>query len=138
MNQVKELVASIEKFTGVRFVFVGILNTFVGLSIIYLLKWLWDVSDVLANIGGYAIGFVLSFLLNREWTFRFRGKTVNVYAKFAVIMAIGYFINLVCVLIGLRMLNLNSYVSQALGLFPYSAFTYFALKHYVFVSEPTH
>jgi len=52
-----------------RFTIVGIANTLLGLAVIYLLKWLFVAGDALANLMGYAIGLVASFILNQRWTF---------------------------------------------------------------------
>jgi putative flippase GtrA len=53
----------------VKFAVVGVANTVVGLAAIYLCKWLLGFNDALANITGYTVGLIISFLLNRGWTF---------------------------------------------------------------------
>jgi putative flippase GtrA len=55
-----------------RFAVVGAVNTFVGLAFIYSARAM-GLGEVSANATGYAIGLVLSFGLNRFWTFRHRG-----------------------------------------------------------------
>jgi putative flippase GtrA len=52
----------------IKFAVVGVANTFVGLSAIYLRKWLLGFGDAISNTCGYSIGLALSFILNREWT----------------------------------------------------------------------
>lgn len=53
----------------IRFCSVGVLNTLIGLAIIFGLMRFGGVQYVLANAIGYAIGMMLSFALNRSWTF---------------------------------------------------------------------
>jgi len=47
----------------------GVLNTLVGFSVIFLLMGL-GAAPLLANIGGYAVGFVLGFIVSRRFVFR--------------------------------------------------------------------
>ncbi len=53
-----------------RYLLVGIANAVTGLSVIYGLKFFFDVGDVAANAAGYTIGVIQSFVLNRAWTLR--------------------------------------------------------------------
>ena len=57
----------------VRFLFVGALNTTIGLAcIVAAMRWL-AMDYRLANAVGYAAGCVLGFVLNRTWVFGDRG-----------------------------------------------------------------
>src|SRR5208282_1728517 len=83
----------------IRFLLVGVANTLVGLSAIYLIKWLGEVGDVLANASGYAIGLMVSFVLNRSWTFSHSGAVLPAAVRFFVVFAIAYTTNLGTVLV---------------------------------------
>jgi putative flippase GtrA len=119
--------------TLARFVLVGIANTFIGLTVIYLLKWLTPAGDSLANLIGYVVGFLFSFTFNSKWTFRFRGATWVTFVKFACVVAAAYLVNLGIVLLAVRGLRINSYLGQAMGILPYSAITFLGCKYSVFV-----
>lgn len=116
----------------IKFLIVGIANTFTGLSIIYLTKWFFGFGDLLANLVGYSIGIALSFALNKRWTFRHTGSTWPSLARFLVVIAVAYLANLVVVLTTIEKLQLNSYLAQALGIIPYVAITYTGSRIFAF------
>lgn len=120
------------KVTAPRFLAVGALNTLVGLSVIFMAKAIAGASDVTANVTGYGVGLVLSFLLNRTWTFGHRGDQWSALGRFLLVFAVAYALNLAVVLLLVRGLQLNSYLSQILGVVPYTVFGYFASRHLVF------
>ena len=65
-----------------RYLLVGGVNTIAGLLIIYACKWFMGLGDIKANLIGYLCGFVLSFVLNKQWTFRFTGDALPADATF--------------------------------------------------------
>jgi putative flippase GtrA len=111
---------------------VGAINTVSGLITIYLCKWILQSADLFANIYGYAVGLSVSFLLNRAWTFRHSGRMAAAIPRFLAIFALAYASNLLAVLIALRALGMNSYLSQAVGVVPYTLIFYLGSRHFVF------
>ena len=114
-----------------RFLLVGVGNTFAGLMIIYAAKAA-GIGDLIANAIGYGMGFVLSFCLNRQWTFRHRGSAFNALARFVGVIALAYGANLAVVLAAIDVLGINSFVGQALGVPVYAAVGYLGSSWYVF------
>lgn len=53
-----------------RFGLVGLANTVVGFAVIMILEFGLRLDPALANTGGYAVGLVLGFVLNRGFVFR--------------------------------------------------------------------
>jgi putative flippase GtrA len=49
-----------------RFSAVGVINTLLGLTVIFALMRFGGVQYIVANAMGYAIGTVVSFVLNRS------------------------------------------------------------------------
>lgn len=119
-------------FFGAKFLSVGVVNTVVGLLIIYASKWLLGLSDALANAAGYGVGVCVSFMLNRKWTFRDGGAFSPALLRFILVFSIAYPINLLCVLYMIRQLGFNSYLAQALGTPPYTITFYLANRYFVF------
>jgi putative flippase GtrA len=80
-----------------RFALVGVSNFFVSLAVFYLCYRLLFAGDVpamrgdapgpaaVANVVAYIAGMVNSFLWNRSWTFRARGKVMPQAVRFAVV-----------------------------------------------------
>ena len=122
--------------TPLKFVIAGVANTFVGLLVIYLCKWLLGFSDALANISGYVIGLAVSFFLNRGWTFRHSGAVLPALARFLLIFVLAYLLNLATVLIAINSFGVNSYLAQAFGIAPYTVFFYLGSRYFAFRSAP--
>jgi putative flippase GtrA len=117
----------------IKFLLVGVVNTLVGLSTIYLLKWFSGTSDTVANAGGYLLGLTVSFTLNRRWTFRHAGAIAPAFARFAAVFAIAYLANLGTVLT-LIQFGINGYLSQAMGVLPYITIFYLGSRYSTFVN----
>jgi putative flippase GtrA len=118
-----------------RFLLVGVLNTVVGLTCIFAAKALLGWGDLAANAGGYAVGLITSFALNRAWTFRDRGRISPALLRFLGAFALAYLANLLTVF-GLRDLaGVNSYVAQAAGVVPYTALFFLASRAFVFLDR---
>lgn len=118
-----------------RFLSVGVVNTAIGLLVIYFAKWFLQFGDVAANALGYAIGFLISFTLNSRWTFTYRGPLTIAFAKFMLVVLVAYGMNLLMVISSINILGLNSYLAQTLGVPIYTATTYVASKYLVFRSK---
>ena len=115
-----------------RYLIVGLFNTAITLTIIYSLKWTVNMSDVYANIFGYSVGLIFSFNVNKNWTFNYNDRTQSIYFKFLLVFAIAYCANLTVVLICINYLNINSYISHALGVPAYTIAGYLGNRFFVF------
>lgn len=114
------------------FLLVGVANTLVGLSAIYFIKWLGAGGDVFANACGYAIGLSVSFILNRNWTFRHSGTMLPAAVRFFIVFAIAYSANLATVLTLVHQFGINGYVAQSLGVPPYTVLFYLGSRYFAF------
>ncbi len=118
--------------TLLRFLLVGVANTFIGLGIIYAAMYFFHFSAVLANATGYAIGIVVSFALNKTWTFTSDDHIGASFFRFLLVIAIAYSANLSAVLFVNDHFEINIYIAQALGIAPYTAITYLGSHFFVF------
>jgi putative flippase GtrA len=116
----------------IKFILVGVINTLVGLSTIYLLKWFLGATDAIANAGGYLVGLTVSFTLNRQWTFRHVGAVLPAAARFITAFAIAYVANLGTVLTLIHQFEINGYLAQAAGVLPYTTLFYLLSRYTVF------
>ncbi|MCR5694700.1 MAG: GtrA family protein [Clostridia bacterium] len=74
-----------------KFLLVGVLNTIVGLGVNYLLLFLlpkWGASENaaywIASAGNYIIGSILSFFLNKYFTFKSNAKSFSEVLRFII------------------------------------------------------
>jgi putative flippase GtrA len=116
----------------IKFLIVGVLNTLSGLSVIYFLKFFLNCNDITANALGYSCGLILGFYLNSQWSFSFKGNFKHAALRFIFVVAVAYTANIVIVLFGISLFEINSYFSQLLGIFPYTILTYLGMRLFVF------
>lgn len=121
---------------SVKFGIVGIANTLFGLFIIYAAMFVTDGNIVASNIAGYACGTLLSFALNRGWTFQSDQPARRVLPRYVVVLAVSYVANLAAVLTATHKLGVNPYFSQPVGIAVYTALMFFGCRLFVFRSSP--
>lgn len=118
-----------------KFLIVGVGNTAVGISVIFLIKWIGG-TDIVANVFGYMAGLTLSFTLNRKWTFRHSGTVLSGTLRFLAVFGIAYMANLFTVLSLIKIDHVNSYLAQILGMLSYTVTFYLGARFYAFPSAP--
>jgi putative flippase GtrA len=118
----------------VRFGIVGIVNTAIGLAIIYGALFA-GLGDFAANALGYGCGLVLSFVLHRGWTFAGRGKSLPRDAgAFVVTWVIAYLANLAAIAIGRAMGFIDNPFVQLAGVFVFTSSFYLLTSRVVFAA----
>lgn len=115
-----------------KFLFVGVLNTLVGLSTIWVARNLIGFGPTGANMTGYAAGLTVSFLLNKRWTFSFHGEGARSLLRFLLVFAVSYTANLTTVLGLTEIAGHDSFWWQVCGTAPYSTLFYLGCRWYAF------
>jgi putative flippase GtrA len=118
-----------------RFLVVGLLNTAVGLSVIFAAMGLFGFNDIAANAVGYAVGLTVSFIGNRHWTFRDNGPKGATLARFLLSFAFAYVVNLIVVLFVRDGLHLNPYFAQLAGICVYTPLFFVISRSLVFTER---
>lgn len=119
-----------------RFVVVGLVNTVVGLAIVYACKYFLAMNDIVANGLGYVVGVTVSFILNLTWTFEYRGTKLAAAGRFLIAFLIAYLVNLATVMALIHLAGVNSYLAQAAGLPVYIVCFYLLSRAYAFRTRP--
>ncbi len=117
-----------------RFIAVGVANTALGLTFIYAARAL-GLGEVAANAMGYAMGLMLSFGLNRQWTFCQRGPLLPHALRFAMVMLLAWLVN-VAVLLELMRWGVTAVLAQAGAVLPYTLISYMGCRHWAFAHRP--
>lgn len=115
-----------------RFALVGAGNTAAGLVLIFGARAA-GLGEVTANACGYALGLVLSFTLNRHWTFRHRGPLHSSALKFIAVMLLAWLANLGTLLALLRG-GVTGAPAQVLSVLPYALVGYLGCRLWAFRS----
>jgi putative flippase GtrA len=100
---------------GVRFLLTGAANTFVGYGT-YALCLFVGMHYVLASIIGQVIGMTNSYLLNRYFTFRSKGRPSGEIPRFVAVYAVSYFASLALLFVMIDGMGVNAYVAGLLTL----------------------
>lgn len=76
-----------------RFLFVGVINTLVGLSVTFLFLNLLEQSYWTSTFIGNSIGAICSFLLNRTFTFNSDAAILTGGIRFILVILVCYFLS---------------------------------------------
>jgi putative flippase GtrA len=120
------------RFSVFRFIAVGISNTLVGLSVIYLCWAVLGWSDVASNITGYVVGLAWSFGLHRRLTFRADTAVAHGLVRYVIVCLLAYGLNLQLVVWTRQLLGPDSFLPHVVGNGAYSVFVYMACRWFVF------
>ena len=121
-----------------RFGLVGVINTTIGLLSIYSLIFFFNSGPFVANLFGYAIGLVLSYYLNKHWTFADTAPKNKTIPSYLLVATISYLSNLTTVFIGVHYFNIGPYLVQLFGVFIYTSLMFIGCKLYVFNQNEKH
>lgn len=85
----------IELFTDktfIKFVLVGVVNVIVGATIMFVFYNVFHLSYWVSSFSNYFFGSIVSYFLNRYFTFKYHGKGWGSVIKFVMNIAICYVI----------------------------------------------
>ena len=118
------------------YVAVGFINTGVGYAVIFLCMYGFDWNVYLSNVFGYTIGLLVSYLLNRVFTFKSNRAKGPELIAFTGVFCLAYLANLGALKL-LIVLGVHPAVSQVLAGVLYVAISYIANKYLVFKQNGT-
>jgi len=78
---------------AVRFAIAGALATLAHYAILYVLVEGADATPLLGSSVGFVAGVIISFLLNRRFTFTQKTPLIASFAKYALVYAVGFGLN---------------------------------------------
>ena len=116
----------------VRFVVTGVLNTLVGLGVIWLCWRVIGLPTVVANLIGYCVGLCVSFTVNRSWTFRSSRSTRRALPRFLMVFVAAYLANLAALLLMIDGLHLRVEWATLVAAVPYTLTFFFGSRWFVF------
>lgn len=78
--------------TTIKFIAVGIINTIVGMGTMFLLYNVFSASYWISNIANVVVGSIVSYFLNKYFTFKSYKKSVKEVIVFALNIAVCHFL----------------------------------------------
>lgn len=76
--------------TTIKFLIVGVINTCVGTAVMFLMYNLLHVGYWISSASNYIIGSIVSYFLNKYFTFQNKDKSFGMVVKFVVNITICY------------------------------------------------
>jgi putative flippase GtrA len=128
------------KRTFIKFLLVGVLNTFIGLGLMFLLKiglnWPYWMATFIGNSAGAAV----SFLLNRRYTFNSTVPVGKGLLKFTAVILICYLVSysaskwIATLAVPIQTIIATDNLAIIIGTGMYTIMNYFGQKMFVFYS----
>lgn len=119
----------------VKFASVGVLNTVLGLAVIYSLKWGLQWGDASANLAGYLVCILLGFVLNGRWTFGKSALKTRHLLGYLLVVAVAYLMNLGAVLLSIKVLDVPGDYAQLVGVPVFTLTSFLLNKMFVFSDD---
>ena len=114
-----------------RFLAGGALNTAFGVGVIFALM-LAGVSALVANAGGYVVGLLLSFAVNRGFVFRAKGTVGTELGRFVTAFAASYVANLLVLYVLVQRAGVDKFVGQVAAVAAYVVLMFVLCQAFVF------
>jgi putative flippase GtrA len=115
-----------------KFSLVGLINTTVGLGTIYLAMHVISMDYVSANLSGYAVGIFVAYLLNRSWTFPYSGSWQRSLARWVLVVAFAYSLNLAVIVVLHKGVGMGPYIVQIAGIAVYTLTAFLGARYFAF------
>jgi len=125
-----QLMAIFKKFLS--FNLVGLINTAITYGI-YALAIAVGLNHFIALCIDYALGLIISFFLNKNFTFKIRKKAdIEMFLKMIVAYIPSFLINIGLLWLFIDKFNMNKYLSQFIALAIVALFSFFMQHKFVF------
>jgi len=115
-----------------RYIAVGILNTLLGYFIIFGCMYILGMNPIASNVSGYGVGLIVSYVLNRNYTFNSKQARKPEALRFLLVFAIAYALNFIALLLLIYQLGMHEGLSQVVAGVIYVGAAFLMNKYYVF------
>ena len=137
----KKILSSFFDATFLRFILVGVINTLVGTAIMFfcfnVLTWSYWISSAL----NYIVGSIVSYLLNKRYTFQQKGHNWYTILKFIVniticyVLAYGFAKPLVIWMLSGVSTNIQGNVALVIGMVLFVGLNYIGQRFWAFSAK---
>ncbi len=137
----KNLLKKFADRTFARFVLVGVINTLFGTAIMFVFYNVFGLSYWLSSASNYFFGSILSYFLNKYYTFRYKKRDWKVVGRFALNIAACYLIAygiakpLIAALMSGFAVNVQENVAMVCGMGLFVVLNYLGQRFFAFKEE---
>jgi putative flippase GtrA len=117
-----------------RFIFVGLLNTALGLALVSFFSFILNFSPESSNALTYSLGFLVSFILNKKIVYRCLNRTYGTQLLiFFVVYLLAFFLNFIALKLLLNILP--ELISQIGGMCVFTIVQYYLNLKFTFIGN---
>lgn len=134
----KKLIARFFDITFWKFILVGIANTLFGTGIMFVFYNVLHFNYWISSASNYVFGSILSYILNRLFTFKSSDNTLNTLPRFVINITLCYLVAyglakpiVSSILSGLAQ-NLQENIAMLVGMCLFVALNYIGQRFFVF------
>lgn len=137
----KKLLSKFLDKTFLRFIIVGVINTLFGMAIMFVFYNVFGLSYWLSSASNYFFGSILSYFLNKYFTFRYKKRDWKVVGRFVLNISLCYLIAygaakpLVRALLSGASATIQENVAMLCGMCLFVALNYLGQRFFAFKSE---
>lgn len=127
--------------TTIKFLVVGVINTLVGTGVMFVLYNFFSVSYWVSSAANYVVGSILSYFLNKYFTFQNKEKSLMQIIRFIINIAACYLLAYGAAkpFVTMVLLRMNEKVqgnvSMLVGMCLFVILNYFGQRWFVFKGE---
>jgi putative flippase GtrA len=124
--------------TFIKFVLVGMVNVTVGATVMFVFYNVFHFSYWVSSASNYIVGSIVSYFLNRYFTFSYHGSSWKSIAKFIINIAVCYVIAysvakpLMMWLLSGYSITVQENVSMTFGMCLFTALNYLGQRFFAF------
>jgi len=119
----------------VRFATVGVVSNALLYAAYLLLTMFLGLEHKLAMTLVYVTGVIVSFVINRSWSFGHVGMAHKAFLRYVMANVIGYLLNLALLVVAVDRLNLPHEGVQAVAIVLVAVCTFLLYRYWVFEAD---
>ena len=115
-----------------KYLSVGIVNTFIGFGVFLLLIGRLELRPEIANFIGYVVALIIAYSLNKIYVFNDFVAAPGAIFKFFLCFICSFLINQCVLILFYRIMDFNAAIAQIPAMASYTLVFYFLNKTFVF------
>ncbi len=126
-----------------KFLFVGVVNTMVGTGIMFVLYNFFHCNYWLSSISNYILGSIVSFFLNKHFTFQNRDSVIKSAGKFIINIIVCYCLSYLPIKLIVKIIffdlsiSIKDNISMMIGVCIFTLLNYLGQRFFVFKNANT-
>ena len=138
MAKIKDFISSFFDASFFRFILVGIINTLFGTAIMFVFYNVFHFGYWFSSASNYVLASILSYFLNKYYTFQKRGSDIRSVVRFIVNISLCYLLAygiakplMVWMLSGVEQ-SIQENIAMLTGMLLFVGFNYIGQRFFVF------